>query len=177
MRWLWVAAGVLLALPATAREAQDYKASEKSIVSCIEAAEASLSQTGTDITRQCIGIETRNCMSSTEDTYQAHKRMFCASAEAEVWFKLMQDAFAALIARYTKHDAEESQRQTGVEYEPVVPALKQAHEAWEQGKDCEFARIQPGMGTDRIDAPARCGRDQVAARALTYRRWLRGQPN
>lgn len=176
MRWLWVTAGVLLALPANARETRDYKASEKSILSCIEAAEASLLQTGTDITRQCIGIETRNCMSNAEDTYQPHKRMFCASAEAEIWTKLMQEAFAALIARYTKHDAEESKVQKGVEYEPVVPALKQAHEAWEQGKDCEFARIQPGMGTDRIDAPARCGRDQAAAGALTYRRWLRGQP-
>jgi hypothetical protein len=176
MRWLWVVAGVLLALPASAREAKDYKASETSIVNCIEAAEAALLRMGTDITRQCIGRETQNCMSSTEDTYQPHKRMFCASAEAEVWFKLMQDAFAALIARYTKDDAEQSKVQTSVEYEPVVPALKQAHDAWEQGKDCEFARIQAGIGTDRIDAPARCGRDQAAARALTYRRWLRGQP-
>jgi uncharacterized protein YecT (DUF1311 family) len=175
MRWLWVVAGVLLALPASAREAKDYKASETSIVSCIEVAETALSRTGTDNTRQCIGPETRNCDSTTEDTYQSNKRMYCAAAEAEVWFKLMQDAFAALVARYTAWDSEQSKRQTGVAYEPVVPALKQAHEAWEQGKDCEFARIQAGMGTDRYDAPARCGRDQVAERALLYRRWLKAQ--
>lgn len=175
MRWLWVVIGVLLAVPANTREARDYKASEKSVVNCIESAEKALLQTGMDITRQCIGIETRNCDSSTEDTYQSNKRMYCASAEAEVWFKLMQEAFAALVARYTTWDAEESKRQTAVEYEPVVPALKQAHEAWEQGKDCEFARIQPGMGTDKYDVPARCERDRVAERALLYRRWLRGQ--
>lgn len=175
MRWLWVVVGVLFAVPASAREARDYKANEKSVVSCVEAAEKALLQTGVDIARQCIGLEMRSCLSSTEDTYQPHKRMFCASAEAEVWLKLMQDAFSALIARYTKQDAEQGKERTGVEYEPVVPALKQAHEAWEQGKDCEFARIQPGMGTDRIDAPARCGRDEAAERALLYRRWLRGQ--
>lgn len=176
MRWLWVIAGMLLATSANAREARDYKADEKSMVSCIEEAEKALLQTGTDIRRQCIGLETRSCMIGTEDSYQPHKRMFCASAEAEVWFKLMQDAFAALIARYTKQDAEQGKQRTGVEYEPVAPALKQAHEVWEQSKDCEFARIQPGIGTDRIDAPARCGRDQAAERALLYRRWLRGQP-
>ena len=125
MRWLWVVAGVLLALPASAREAKDYKASETSIVNCIEAAEAALLRTGTDITRQCIGLETQNCMSSTEDTYQPHRRMFCASAEAEVWFKLMQDAFAALIARYTKDDAEQSKVQTSVEYEPDMNELRE----------------------------------------------------
>lgn len=175
MRWLWVIAGVLLALPASAREAKDYRASETSIVNCIEAAETTLSRTGTDTTRQCIGPETRNCESTTEDTYQSNKRMYCAAAEAEVWSKLMQNALAALVVRYTLWDAEQSKRQTGVAYEPVVTALKQAHEAWEQGKDCEFARIQAGVGTDRYDAPARCERDQVAERALLYRRWLKAQ--
>ncbi|MEK7687717.1 MAG: lysozyme inhibitor LprI family protein [Pseudomonadota bacterium] len=175
MRWLWAILGVLFAMPINAREARDYKASEKLIVNCIEAAEKALLETGVDGTRQCIGIETRNCDRTTEDTYQSNKRMYCASAEAEVWFGLMQNAFAALIVRYTTRDAEEGKKRTGAEYEPVAPALKQAQEAWEQGKDCEFARIQPGLGTDRYDAPARCGRDQVAERALLYRRWLRGQ--
>lgn len=176
MRWLCVLAGMLLAMAAHAREARDYEADEKSMVNCIEEAERTLQQTGVDIRRQCIGRETQNCDGTTEDTYQSNKRMYCASAEAEVWFKLMKDAFAALVSRYTAWDAEQSKRQTRVEYEPVVPALKQAHEAWEQGKDCEFARIEAGMGTARYDAPARCGRDQAAERALLYRRWLKAQP-
>ena len=175
MRWLLVVVGVFVAVPAGAREARDYKASERSIVGCIESAEKTLLETGVDTTRQCIGIETRNCDQTTEDTYQSNKRMYCASAEAEVWSGLMEAAFATLITRYTAWDAEGGKKQTGVEYEPVVPALKQAHEAWVQRKDCEFARIQPGQGTDKYDVPARCGRDQVAERALLYRRWVRGQ--
>lgn len=175
MRWLWVIVGVLFVASANAREARDYKASERMIANCIEAAEKALLETGIDITRQCIGIETRNCDRTTEDTYQSNKRMYCASAESEVWYRLMQNALAALVIRYSTRDAEEGKKQTGVEYEPVVSALKRAHEAWEQGKDCEFARIQPGLGTDRYDAPARCARDQAAERTFLYRRWLRGQ--
>ncbi len=176
MRWLWVAVGMFAAMPAGAREARDYKASEQSIVNCIEAAEKALLQTGVDITRQCIGIETRNCDQTSEDTYQSNKQMYCASAEAEVWSRLMEAALATLITRYSAWDAEGGNKQTGVAYEPVVPALRQAHEAWEQRKDCEFARIQPGQGTDKYDVPARCARDQVADRALLYRRWLTRQP-
>lgn len=175
MRCLWVVVGMFVAVPASAREARDYKASERSIVNCIESAEKVLLETGVDITRQCIGIESRNCDQATEDTYRSNKLMFCASAEAEVWSRLMEAAFATLVARYTAWDAEESKKQRAVEYEPVVPALRQAHEAWEQRKDCEFARIEPGQGTAKYDAPARCDRDQVAERALLYRRWVKGQ--
>ena len=167
--------GLLCGSHAEAREARDYKASVERILKCVEAAEKALPETRIDTARQCIGIETQNCDRTTEDTYQSNKRMYCASAEAEVWYELMQNAFSALVVRYSARDAEESKKQTGVEYEPVVPALRQAHEAWEKGKDCEFARIQSGLGTDRYDAPARCGRDQVGERALLYRRWLRGQ--
>ena len=80
MRWLWVIIGVLFAAPANAREARDYKASARLVVNCIEAAEKALVETGVDITRQRIGIETRNCDRTTEDTYQSNKRMYCASA-------------------------------------------------------------------------------------------------
>jgi uncharacterized protein YecT (DUF1311 family) len=168
--------GLFFVSQAEAQDARDYKASGERILKCVEAAEKALLETGVDIRRQCIGIETLNCDRTTEDnTYQSNKRMYCAGAEAEAWAAIMEKAYSQLLERYTKWDQEQSSARTGTEHKPVVPALKSAHEAWLQGsQDCEFAHIQAGEGTDRYDAPARCTRYQNAERALLYRKWVRG---
>jgi uncharacterized protein YecT (DUF1311 family) len=167
--------GLLSAAPAHARDPREYKANEASIVKCAEAAEQVLTQTGIDIRRECIGVQTQNCMSTTDDnTYASNKRMYCAGAEAVAWHALMEKAYNQLLERYAKWDQEQSAATSGMKHEPVVPALKAAHEAWSKLQDCEFAHIQPGQGTDRYDAPARCARYKNAERALLYREWLSG---
>jgi len=173
---LLLLAGSLIASEVEARDARDYKANGERILKCVEAAEKALLETGVDIRRQCIGIETQNCDRTTDDnTYQSNKRMYCAGAEVEVWTALMEKAYSQLLDRYATWDQEQSSAQAGQEHKPVVPALKSAHEAWLQGsQDCEFAHIQAGQGTDRYDAPARCARDRSAERALLYRKWVRG---
>jgi uncharacterized protein YecT (DUF1311 family) len=169
--------GLLSAVQAHARDPREYNASETSIVRCVEAAEQALIQTGVDVRRQCIGRETQNCMSTTDDnTYASNKRMYCAGAEAVAWHALMEKAYNQLLERYAKWDREQSAVASGMKQEPVVPALKAAHEAWLQLQDCEFTHVQAGQGTDRYDAPARCARYQNAERALLYRGWLVGQP-
>jgi uncharacterized protein YecT (DUF1311 family) len=100
--------------------------------------------------------------------------MFCADAEAQVWTALMERAYEQLLKHYAKWDREQAGLQTGMDYEPVQPAVEKAHEAWLTSKEahCYLVRIQAGAGTDRYDAPARCDLYDVAERALLYRRWL-----
>jgi hypothetical protein len=179
MRGLLAFVGVLCLLGAAqraySREAQDFEASEQAILECVESAEKVRLQAGGDVTRQCIGRETRRCRESTDAGDRAIKEMFCASAEGVAWFAIMGKAYASLLERTAKND-EESKTQRAV-FDPALPIalplLKEAHEVWLAGSaDCVFLQARAGVGTDRYDAPARCGRDRTAERALLYRQWL-----
>ncbi|MDP1753857.1 MAG: lysozyme inhibitor LprI family protein [Reyranella sp.] len=160
---------------AHSEDSHDYKADEKRILDCVETAERSRDRTYVDLTRECIGKETNNCDLTTEhNTYESNRRMFCAGAEAQVWMALMERAYEQLLGYYAKWDREQSGLQTGMQYEPVQPAVEKAHEAWLASKEahCDLVRIHAGIGTDRYDAPARCNLYDLAERALLYRRWL-----
>ncbi len=179
MRALSVFVGALGVLifyaSAHSEDSKDYKANEKRILDCVEASEKSRDRTYVDLTRECIGKETNNCDLTTEhNTYESNRRMFCAGAEAQVWTVLMERAYEQLLDRYAKWDREQSGLQTGMNYEPVQPAVEKAHEAWLTSKEvhCDLVRIHAGTGTDRYDAPARCDLYDVAERALLYRHWL-----
>lgn len=169
-----LAASIAMMLRVEAQEASAYKVDEAVISQCVETAEKAWDQAHADVRRRCIGVETEKCLRDTDqNTYESNRRMFCSDAEAEAWRILMERAYAALLERYEKWDGERSKVQTGVVYEPVVPAVRRAHEAWmvSQDRDCEYASIEPGTGTNRYDEPARCRRNGTAERALLYRRW------
>jgi hypothetical protein len=100
MRGLLAFVGALCLLGAVqradSREAQDYKASEQNILQCVEAAEKARVQTGADITRHCVGRETRSCREST-DGDRAIREMLCASAEEVAWSAVMEKSYALLL--------------------------------------------------------------------------------
>ena len=169
MRGLLVLVGTLCVWASTSAaqpgKAQDFKADEKRILECLQAAQIVRTEP-----RVCIGRETNLCESTTARDFSYFKAMYCAAAEAEAWKHLMEKAYSSLVDRYAKYD-EESKMQAG--FQPVAPAMKQAHESWERWSgDCELERIRAGQGTGRFDYPARYDRDRIAERALLYRKWL-----
>lgn len=161
---------------AYSKDSQDYKADERRILACVEAAEKSRDQLHIDLTLRCVGKEMENCDQTTgHNTYESNRRMFCAGAEAQAWNAIMEKAYAKLLEWSDKCDKEQCTvfKDQVTKYEPMVDALRAAHAAWLTSKEahCELVRIQAGSGTDRYDGPARCELYDVAERALVYRMW------
>lgn len=188
MRAIFVAGVCLLMVTysAWAVPTRDFQADEGAVRACVDAvAKADLDRTlhrrqsdgPKPVFTDCIGKEETRCLETTEhDEYESFRRSICAGAEAEIWNSLMESAYDALRAKLAECDRKRCTVFPGtVEYEPVEPALEQLHEAWLAAKDrhCELVRIQAGSGTDRIDAPVRCARDEDAQRTYLYRQWLR----
>jgi hypothetical protein len=166
---------VLCALPSIAfgqkPQAEDYKADERRIAACVEAAEK---VQGTALS--CLGQETETCERTTQGLASL-QRMFCASsAEARAWEIVLSEAAVALRKDFNACDDKRCTTVSQTDfYEPLVPAFDRAHEGWLISMDarCTLMRIQAGSGTDRHVAPARCRRDEIAERAILYRAWRR----
>lgn len=178
---------LLMAMQAArAMPTRDFQADEGAVRACVDAvAKADFDRlfkpqqpdAPKPIFADCIGKEEARCLETTEhDEYESFRRAICATAEAKVWASLLQNAYDALRGSLAECDSKHCTIDGGAtEYEPLVPALEQLHEAWLVAKErhCELVRIQAGSGTDRIDAPVRCARDEDAQRTYLYRQWLR----
>jgi len=174
MRAIAIVVGMFVALLATEAwsiDSDKFKADEATMRSCVDDAEKAKRSAFTD----CVGREARRCIDTTEYPWQSAKRGLCAGAELEVWGAWMQAAYSELRGKAEKCDHERCSVFSGVsDFEPILPALESAHEAWRISKErhCELVRIQAGSGTDRFDGPIWCNLDEDAERALLYRSWL-----
>jgi uncharacterized protein YecT (DUF1311 family) len=173
MRSLLTVVGVLC-LAGTASEANaqrsaaDFRASEQLILECIASAEKEQLRTGTEVTRRCIGQETRRCVDTTDLEFRAHQAMYCASAEGQAWAAILDREYVSLRRQAATWDEEAAKLPINPPLEAGLPLLA---EAWMAGEaDCAFVAALAGPGTDRFVRPARCQRDRTAERALLYRR-------
>jgi hypothetical protein len=178
---------LLMAMQAPrAMPTRDFQADEGAVRACVDAAmkadsDLSLRRQQPDAPKllfiDCIGKEDTRCLETTEhDEYESFRRAICAAAEAQVRASLLHNAYDALHDSLAECDRKHCPIDWGAaEFEPLVPALEQLHEARRVAKErhCELVRIQASSGTARIDAPMRCARDEDAQRTYLYRQWLR----
>lgn len=113
-------------------------------------------RTGSD-GRSCIGSVARTCLKRPEsDT--THGEMACYRSETEVWDRMLNTEYNALLAA-----APSSQ---------VAEKMREAQRLWLRGReaDCQVPMLLLD-GTMAQPMMASCAMETTAVRALTLRRW------